>query len=166
MSAALERAELAAIGRDLAGLIGDGGYRRGRALLGEQQPETAASFADLALAPEWLRRSQPDLLELAQAAALIAMGPAIAASIDGGWLRELVARGGDLAMDRAIAKAQRVPDGGLPPLPAEMVEALGFDLMRAALPPALHRYLSWAPGGGVPVTRELATFCLAEAARV
>lgn len=165
MSAALERAELAAIGRDLAGLIGDGGFRRGRALLGEQHAEPAASFADLARAPDWLRRSQPELLELAQGAALIAMGPAIAASIDGGWLGELVARGGDLALDRAIEVAPRVPDGGLPPLSAEAVEALGFDLMRAALPLALHRYLAWAPTGSVQVTAPLAAFCLAEAMR-
>ena len=163
MTAAAARAELAAIGGDLAGLGGSGGWRRARVLLGSVTEEPVG-FEDLARAPAWLRRSRTELTALAQAAALIAMAPAIASSIDGGWLGELAERAGEPALDRAIALAARVPAGGLPPVSATTAEGLGFDLMRAALPRALSRYLAWAPAASLPVTEAIATFCVLKAA--
>ena len=163
MTAAAERARLAEIGADLAGLLGDAGARRARALLGGA-PEEPVGFAALAGAPAWLRRPRPQLIALADAAALIAMGPAIAASIDGDWLGDLAAHAGEPALDRAIALADRVPDGGLSPVPADAVEALGFDLIRARLASPLRRYVAWAPGGPVPVADALAAFCVESAA--
>jgi hypothetical protein len=164
VTAAAERAQLAAIGGDLARLAAGPGWRRARALLGPIREEPL-SFADLARAPAWLRRSRDDLAALARSAALIALGPAIAASIDGGWLGELANSAGEESLDRAIALAPRAPEGGLPPLPADAVEGLGFGLMRAALPPALRRYLAWAPAGSIEPTQALARFCVGEAAR-
>lgn len=163
MTAAAERAELAAIGHDLGMLLGDGGARRAQALLGGDMPAPTTRFSDLTDAPVWLRQSRAALEALANRAALVAMGPAIAASIDGAWLGDLARRAGEPALDRAIAAAARVPGGGIPPLPGDAAEALGFDLMRGALASPLHRYLGWAPRGSVPVTAELATFCVAEA---
>lgn len=164
MTAAAERAQLAAIGGDLARLATGPGWRRARALLGPVREEPL-SFADLARAPAWLRRSRDELTALARSAALIALGPAIAASIDGAWLGELADSAGAEALDRAIALAPRAPEGGLPPLPADAVEGLGFELLRAAAPAPLRRYLAWAPAGSIAPSHALAHFCVAEAAR-
>lgn len=159
MTAAAERARLAEIGGDLARLVDGSGLRRARALFGGA-PEEPVGFADLSLAPVWLRRSRPQLIALANAAALIAMGPVIAASIDGDWLGDLAAHAGEPALDRAIALAGDVPEGGLPPVSADAAEGLGFDLVRAVLPSPLRRYVAWAPVGSVPVTAALASFCV------
>jgi hypothetical protein len=161
VSAAAARAELAAIGGDLARLS-DGW--RAQALLGAPPPEQV-SFADLARAPDWLRQPREDLNQVALSAGLIAMAPVLSASIDGAWLGELAAVAGEPALDCAIAVAGRVPGGGLPPLPAGRLAALGFDLLRAALPRALRRYLAWAPAGTLSIEPALAVFCLTEARR-
>lgn len=161
MTAAAERAELAAIGGDLAGLAGAGW--RARALLGAND-DAPATFADLARAPAWLRGSREELTALARMVALIAMAPALAASIDGGWLGELAELAGEPALDRAIALAPEVPAGGLPPLSAEAVDGLGFDLLRAVTPGALARYLAWGAAGSLPIPAELARFCVSRAA--
>lgn len=160
MTAAAERAQLAAIGRDLARLAGDAGTRRAQALLGRRPTGPGASFADLAGAPTWLRRHREELTRLARAAALVAIGPAVAASIDGAWLGELAERAGETALDRAIAAAPRVPGGGVASQPTAALDGLGFDLMRAALPSALRRYLDWAPRGSVPASAALGAFCI------
>lgn len=159
MTAVAERARLAGIGADLARLAEGSGARRTRAWSGAvvQGP---TELADLKQAPAWLRRSRPELTALVGRAALIAMAPAIAASIDGGWLGDLAECGGEPALDAAIALAGEVPNGGLLPVSADAVAGLGFDLMRAALPSPLRRYLAWGSAGSVPVTEPLAVFCV------
>ena len=164
MSAVAERAHLAAVGGDLARLVGDAGWRRGQALLGVRA-DAPASFADLARVPRWLRCSPSGLVDLARRAALIAIAPALAASIDGAWLGELADRAGEPALDRAIGLADELPTDGLSPLPAEHIDGLGFDLMRATLSGAIQRYLAWAPTGPLAVSETLAAFCVREAAR-
>lgn len=163
MSAAAERAALARIGAQLVALAGERGERRARALVDRTSAPAATSFADLAAAPAWLQRPRPALLHLATAVALVAMAPAVAASIDGAWLRDLAARAGDEALDRAIAIARQVPGGGVPAVAVDGIEALGFDLLRVALPTPLHRYLLWAPSGGGAYPPALASFALAAA---
>ncbi len=160
MTAAAERAALARIGEHLVALAGERGERRARALVDRRPAPAATTFADLARAPDWLQRPRPALLRLATAAALVAMGPAVAASIDGAWLRELAARAGDEALDRAIGVAGHVPGGGVGGVAVDGIEALGFDLMRATLPPALHRYLLWAPSAGVAHPADLSRFAI------
>ena len=166
MSAAAERAALARIGTSLSALAGDRGERRARALVERGAAMAPATFADLAGAPDWLQRPRPALLRLATVAALVAMAPAVAASIDGGWLRELAARAGEEALDGAIALAPEVPGGGVAPVAVDAIEALGFDLMRARLSPALHRYLAWAPAAGVVHGDDLAGFAIEAADRL
>lgn len=163
MSAAAERAALARIGEQLVALAGERGERRARALVDCTPAPAATSFADLAEAPAWLQRPRPALMRLATAAALVAMAPAVAASIDGTWLRDLAARAGDEALDRAIALAGEVPGGGVPAVAVDAVEALGFDLMRVVLPAPLHRYLLWAPSAGRSYPPALARFAIAAA---
>ena len=165
MTAASERARLGEIGRDLAALAGDGGERRAHALLHGITDRPQVSFADLAAVPVWLRRPRPAIVRLACEAALVAMGPAIAASIDGAWLGALEKRTGEAALDTAIGASGAVPGGGLAVVHEDQVDALGFDLMRAALPLTLHRYLEWAPTGHHAPDPALAAFCLAEVTR-
>ena len=104
-------------------------------------------------------------MRLAVRAALVAMAPAIAASIDGDWLRELARRAGDSALDAAIALAPDVPGGGVAAVAGDAIDALGFDLMRAAVPGVLHRYLEWAPSAVRRCDAALARFAVAAAAR-
>ncbi len=165
MSAAAERAALARIGASLAELAGERGERRARALIERGPAPVAASFADRARAPDWLQRPRPALMRLAVRAALVAMAPAIAASIDGDWLRELARRAGDSALDAAIALAPDVPGGGVAAVAGDEIDALGFDLMRAAVPGVLHRYLEWAPSAVRRCDAALARFAVAAAAR-
>lgn len=165
MTAAAERIRLAAIGHDLARLGGDRGWRRGQILLGVARTDPTVGFADLARAPGWLRRAPGDLTALASWVALIAMAPALAASIDGDWLGDLAKRAGAPALDHAISLADQIPGGGTGAVPAETIEGLGFDLMRAALPVPLRPYLAWAGSANAVVARRLADFCCSEAAK-
>lgn len=168
MSALRDRAALAAIGRDLLAQADDAGARRGAALLGSPGPRRSvprASFADLSAAPPWLRRSRDEQRRVATRAALLAMAPTIAGSIDGEWLGDLARATDDATLDWAIGFAAGVPDGGIAAIAAPEIEAFGFDLMRATLPPMLATYLAWAPGGGGAVGPvALAAFCVAHAA--
>lgn len=165
MSAAAERAALAHVGSRLVALAGDRGERRARALLRRDPDPRAASFADLASAPGWLLRPRDTVSQLALSAALIAMAPALAASIDGNWLRALAERAGEDTLDHAIALAGSGPGAGMPAVPAEALEALGFDLLRAALPGVFHRYLAWGPTGGTTVPAALARVAIEAAQR-
>ena len=159
MTAAAQRAELARIGATLTALAGERGDRRAR-IVGTPRRQPAATFADIAAAPAWLHASRDGLTRLALRAALTAMAPALAASIDGGWLRELAGRAGEGALDHAIAAAATIPDGGVPAVAIAATDALGFDVLRAALPPALHRYLDWAPAGDRPVPPAVAAVAI------
>ncbi len=160
MTAAAARAELAAIGRDLMAVLG-GGHGRGAALLGQGKSQAETSFADLALAPLWLRRPRDDQRRTAVRVAMMAMAPTIAASIDGEWLGQLARLADENLLDQAIAGTDVAPDGGLGSVPADQVETAGFDLMRATLPAALQAYLDWAPGGvAVGASPALARFAV------
>ncbi|KQT35020.1 hypothetical protein ASG29_02490 [Sphingomonas sp. Leaf412] len=167
MSAAAERAALARIGANLIAMAGERGDRRARSVGGDRRPvPPATGFADIAAAPVWLQSPREELTRLALRAALIAMAPALAASIDGGWLRELAALTGEGALDHAIALAPSIPDGGIAAVPVDATKALGFDVLRAALPPALHRYLDWAPGGEAPCPPAVAAVSIRNALAV
>lgn len=164
-TAVIERAHLAAIGRDLARLNGERGWRRSQRLLGKAHNETAVSFVDVARAPAWMRRAPLDQTTLACATALVAMAPVLAGSIDGDWLGELAKRAGEPALDHAISLAARVPGGGIDAVPADSVEGLGFDLLRVALPAPLRHYLAWAETAHATISQPLAAFCIAEVTR-
>lgn len=160
MSAAAERLALAQVGQSLVALGGDRGERRARALVQGASPAHPASFSDLAGAPGWLLQSREAIARLAVAAALVAMAPALAASIDGRWLRDLAERAGEETLDHAMSLAGAVPGSGLPAIAAAEMEATGFDLLRAALPETLHRYITWAPPRGTTPPAPLARFSI------
>ena len=153
--ATAERAALAAIGRDLATNTAG---RRATAWLNGSESGAAPRFADLALAPDWLRASRDDHARLARMAAVFALAPALAASIDGAWLGRIARAAGEQALDRALAFASDTPAGGVATVPAEDIEALGLDLLRATLPPVLHSYLDPATTGRAIASPELARF--------
>lgn len=163
-SAATERAALAAIGQDLIDVAGDPGERRAAGLLGPVPERAAAGFADLATVPDWLRLPRNAQRHVAVRAALLAMAPALAASIDGEWLGDLSRRIDDATLDWAIERAPAVPGTGHSAIPADAVEVTGFALLRSALPAALAAYLDWAPGVDVVVPPALAAFCVPRAA--
>lgn len=145
MSGAAARAALAAVGRDL-GTAASG--RRAAAWLSPPRDAAPGGFAMLSLAPGWLRSGRDAQRGLAQAAAVFALAPALAASIDGAWLGSIARLAGEVALDRALAVGADTPGGGAGEVPADALEALGFDLMRAALPEELRSYLNWAPTRG------------------
>jgi hypothetical protein len=163
-AAAAERAALAAIGQDLVDLSRDAGERRAAALLGPLPEHSKGCFADLVAAPDWLRLPREAQVGIARRAALLAMAPAIDASIDGHWLGELARLTDEATLDWAIGLARDLPDAALSAVAAAEVEATGFALMRAALPSTLAAYLDWAPARDVSVPSALAQFCVARAA--
>ncbi|PAX06986.1 hypothetical protein [Sphingomonas lenta] len=146
--AAQSRATLAAIGRDVLAGGGDPGERRAAALLdrlaGRAPP--AATLGDLLETPGWMRRPRAEQRRIAVAAALLSMGPALATSIDGGWLRRLADAAGEELLDWAMERAGDLPalSGALGP---DELEGRGFALLRALTPPSLRPHLGWAPGG-------------------
>lgn len=121
------------------------------------------SLAELAALPDWItaRESQ---VAIARRAALLSMAPALAASIDGGWLGALAAVAGEGAVDDAIAMADRIGDAGLPPLPADELERHGFALLRATLPPHVARLLDESNDDPETLEPDLAHRCVALAA--
>ncbi|UVO50034.1 hypothetical protein M0208_05680 [Sphingomonas sp. SUN019] len=163
-AAAAERAALAAIGQDLVELSRDAGERRAAALLGPVAEHPKGCFADLVAAPDWLRLPREEQTGIARRAALLAMAPAIDASIDGDWLGDLARLADETTLDWAIGLARDVPGAGIPAIVAADVEATGFALMRAALPTTLAAYLDWAPDNDTSVPSALAEFCVARAA--
>ena len=163
MTAASDRAALAAIGRDLVSLGGDAGERRAAALASTPSAAAPASFSELSAVPDWLRLPREDQSGIARRAALLAMAPALATSIDGTWLRDLATFVGDDGLDSAIAQAHDIPGDGLPAVPASALEATGFALMRAALPDALAGYLDWAETVAFSPDPALARFCVSRA---
>lgn len=164
-AAAAERAALAAIGQDLVELSRDAGERRAAALLGPLPDRPTGCFADLVAAPDWLRLPREAQRAIARRAALLAMAPAMEASIDGVWLGELARLNDETTLDWAIGLAREVPGPGFEAVAATDIEATGFGLMRAALPTTLATYLDWAPDNDVFVPSALAAFCVARAAK-
>lgn len=169
MTAAAERAALAAIGRDLLALRGDRSERCRSAFLAspsDTQALRSASFNALAASPAWLRLPREAQRRVAARAALLAMAPTLAQSIDGEWLGELARASDEEALDWAIALAADVPEGGAPAIAAREIEGAGFDLMRGVLPPSLTGYLAWAPSRGRTIkSPALAAFCVCHAAK-
>jgi len=164
MSAAHRRRALAAVGRDLVAQEGGPGERRAaellRSLAGVDRPPVGLD--DLATVPDWLRLPQAALHTLAERTALLSMAPALAGSIDGALLGGHAKVAGEQAVDWAIGRADKVPDGGLPPVEPQALATRGFALMRAALPERLRQLLGphredadFAPA--------LADLCIAEA---
>ena len=155
MSAAAERAALAAIAGDLLAVRGDAGERRAAGLLARSDEAPARDFADLMGAPAWLRRPREAQTRLAQAMALRSIAPALAGSIDGGWLGALADVAGEDAVDWAIAKGADAPRAGDAPVAADTLTVHGFAMLRGALPEGLRCNLSWAPQSA-PVAEDAA----------
>lgn len=165
MSAAAERLALAEIGRSLVALAGERGERRARALTQRNPLPRAASLADIARAPGWLLQPREALVLLAVTAALVAMAPALAESIDGGWLRELAEKAGDETLDHAMSLAPFMSHNSADAISADKTEPFGFDLMRAALPLPLRPYVAWAATGSTNPPADLARFSIEAADR-
>lgn len=147
MTGAAQRASLAAIGRDLAREAGD---RRATALLRSLQggvDEAPSELSDLAEAPDWLRAPRAAQREVARRAALLAMAPMLATSIDGAWLGSLAELCGEDVLDWAIGHADAVEGAAMPRTAPDQLDAAGFGLLRAALLPSLRPLLDWAPAG-------------------
>ena len=145
MSAAAQRAALAAIGSDLVAVSGGSGERRATALLRRVggRSDGAATFDDLRDVPDWLRFPAPKQRRLAMRVALLWMGDALLTSIDGTWLGRLAEVAGEDILDWAIDTAPDLPNLAVEPLAPEELEAHGFALLRSRLPAPLHAYLAW-----------------------
>ena len=138
MSAVAVRLGLAAIGRDLIAREGGPGEWRAAMLRRRLAGPLPAplTLADLPAVPAWARLPRAALRRLALHVGLVSIAPALAASIDGEWLRGHAEAAGDEALDWALEKSDRAP-AGLPPVDGPDLAARGHALMRAALPPAL-----------------------------
>lgn len=145
MSAAAQRATVAAAGRDLLAASGSAGERRAMALTGCGEGSRPVAFAMLVDAPAWLRWPRERQRQLAEIVALRTIAPAVASSIDGVWLRSLAERVGDDAVDWAIAASAAAETGDADAIAPERLAARGFAVLRAALPSPMRGYLSWAP---------------------
>ena len=145
MSAAVRRAELAAIGSDLIAVSGGSGARRGAALLRRigGRGDCAVTFDDLRDAPDWLRFPAERQRRLAMRVALLWMSDALLTSIDGTWLGRLADVAGEEVVDWAIETAPDLPSLPVQRLAPEQMEAHGFALLRSRLPAPLHGYLAW-----------------------
>ncbi|MBW8852713.1 MAG: hypothetical protein JF600_18275 [Xanthomonadales bacterium] len=163
MIAPKPRHMLAAIGRDLIASDGGPAERRANALLrslsGTARPPIALNH--LYDVPDWLRLPRAALQALAQRAALLSMAPALAASIDGALLGAHARVAGEDAVDWAMARAARVPGGGLPPVEASRLTGRGSALMRMGLPAPL-RDLVGPETETIDCPADLVKFCLAE----
>lgn len=152
MSAHRPRARLAAIGEDLVAARGGPGARRGAALLNRLagRSETVAAFVELEAAPEWIRLPRPALERLADHAALAALAPRLARTVDGRLLGAIARSVGADAVDWAIGVAGEVEAAVAMPGDADRVRPLGFAMMRKALPAPLRPLLDWAPADAAP----------------
>ena len=163
MTAGRRRQALAAIGRDLIARDGGPAERRANALLhslsGTARPPIA--LRQLHDVPDWLRLPRAALQALAQRTALLSMAPALAATIDGALLGTHARVAGEDAVDWAIARATKVPDGGLAPVEASRLTERGSALMRMGLPAPL-RDLVGPETETIDCSAALVKFCLAE----
>lgn len=135
----MSAARRAALAETARGLIGEPSRvdRLARRLGGKARHGLA--LADLEAAPHWLRRSAAARADLGRRAALATMAPALAASIDGRWLRELSEVAGPEALDWAIEQAPCAPAGA--PLAAAELDAVGAAVLAVSLPPRLASWL-------------------------
>jgi len=138
--AALERAALAALGRDL---FRAAGTCRASTLLAPCPIAAAqtpvSEFSNLRHAPAWLRLPPDALLVLARRVSLQSAAATLAASIDGALLGRVAAVSGEGVLDDVIAAAAPGDDRHIPP--PNMIQADGLALLAAVLPEALRRYL-------------------------
>lgn len=151
MTAAATRARLGVAAAALGRADGPPRTQRlKRALAGTPRP--ALSFEAVTAAPEFLLQSAAARLRQARQAALIGIAPQLAASIDGGWLRDLAGIAGAEALDIAIARGASAPDA-LPPFPGDALDDVAADILHAATPPALRPLLGSERDGSIdPVT--------------
>ena len=158
MSAA-DRARLATIAGALAG---DGQGARaaalGRTLAGKVR--AAVSFQDVANAPEWLTLPASERQRLGHRAALAAISPALAASVDGSWLGGLAQVAGEDELDRAMALAPKAAMA-LPVFRADELDAVAGGLLRAAAPAALRDFAGPDTGRDMDRTTAAAALALA-----
>ena len=154
-----DRARLATIA---AALAGDGQDARaaalGRALAGKVR--ASVRFEDVANAPEWLTLSLPERRRLGHRAALAAIAPALAASVDGAWLGGLAQVAGEDELDRAMALAPRAAMT-LPVFRADELEVVAGGLLRAAAPAALRDFAGPDTGRDMDRTTAAAALALA-----
>lgn len=144
MSAAAERAALAAAGRALIAPAGNAGARRAASLLASPDAPPPADFAALLAAPAWLRWPADRQRRLALAVALRSEAASLARSIDGIRLGALAKVAGEDAVDWAIARGADEEARADPNVAPEALAARGFAILRAGLPAALRGYLGWA----------------------
>ena len=132
------RTTLGAIAAELAG---DRVTRRSamlaRVLAG--RPRRAVTIEALASAPEWLRLDTAARRQLGQRAALAAIAPAIAHSVDGSWLGGLARVAGDAAIDWAAKSGGS--DQIMPAFSGDQLDAVGAGLIRAATPAAFRGFV-------------------------
>ena len=118
----------------------------GRALAG--QCRAATQFEDLAAAPSWAGWAPAERVRLGQRAALAAIAPSLAVSIDGSWLGQFAKRAGDDALDWAIRCGATET---IAPFNAVDLDAVGASALRAAVPVSLRDLIAPAgPEYGVP----------------
>ena len=139
-------ADRAAVGV-LATAIRRGDATPRAAMLGrklENKARSPSNFGDVEAAPEWLGRAAADRLALGRRAALAAIAPAIAKSVDGGWLGGLAKIAGDTALDWAAA-LDVPPTSTMPRFAAHDLDAVAASALRAGVPPSLRDHA--APRG-------------------
>jgi len=153
VSAARQRAALAASGRALAAARGSAAERRGAGLGAANADAPPTRFDALLDAPDWLGWPAAERRRLAHAAALASIAPALAQSIDGAWLGALAKVAGEDLLDWAVSLGEGA-DGPSAPvrLRPDELEVRGLAVLRADLPPALRGLLPAGepPAGAVP----------------
>lgn len=171
MSAAAQRAAFADIGRELLAARGNAGERRAAALLARAEMPPPAQFERLSAVPDWLRWSPERQMALANAVALRAIAPALALSIDGGWLGGLARVAGENALDWAVARGAEHPNAQSKTSTAlvpDDLTAVGFATLRAALPLDLRGYVHGPAAEPLPadaaIIAEAVAFVRADAA--
>ncbi|TRW17372.1 hypothetical protein [Glacieibacterium frigidum] len=112
-------------------------------------PRNAALFEDLMKAPDWLGWENARRQRLGRAAALAAIAPKLAASVDGRWLGALAKTAGDDLLD--WARTLPAPHAAIPAFAADEIDAVGASALRDAVPVSLRDHAApHAPDAGVP----------------
>jgi hypothetical protein len=144
-----DRHFLSATAQALVAQRGSNAERRSFALVqaGQRCEPAALSFEMLGELPDWMRAPRQVQADMARRIALLAMGPALARSIDGGWLTALADVAGedalDWAIDNVVGDAEDGADVAITVAP-DRLEATGFGLAAATLPPPLRPLMDWA----------------------
>lgn len=134
----ISRAELGVVA---GGLAGEGARRRSASLARRiaGSTRTAVALDDLAQAPSWMRLGDTARAAVGRRAALLAIAPALARSVDGSWLRGLASVAGEDAVDWAAA--QPAPQR-LDAFSGAEIEVIAAGIVRIATPPALRDFVA------------------------